>query len=82
MTKADFIQEKGFNLLAVQLKQFNVSVQLISALVSLALGQEVNLSKEQSVSLLFLCVFCRPFLHVVQEFAINVEQPFAYWLFA
>jgi hypothetical protein len=45
--KANFVQLKGFNLLANQLKQYKVSVQLISALCSLALGQEVNLSKEQ-----------------------------------
>ena len=45
--KSRFVQLKGFNLLASQLKQFKVSVQLISALCSLALAQEVNLSKEQ-----------------------------------
>ena len=45
--KSNFVQMKGFNLLASQLKQYKVSVQLISALCSLALGQEVNLSKEQ-----------------------------------
>ena len=48
--KSNFVHDKGFNLLAAQLKQFKVSVQLLSALVSMALGQEVNLFKEQSVS--------------------------------
>ena len=45
--KSNFVQMKGFNLLASQLKYYKVSAQLISALCSLALGQEVNLSKEQ-----------------------------------
>ena len=47
--KSNFVQLKGFSLLAGQLKQFKVSVQLMSALCSLALRQEVNLSKEQLV---------------------------------
>ena len=51
--KTNFVQSKGFSLLAAQLKQFKVSVQLISALVSMALGQEVNLFKEQLVFLPF-----------------------------
>ena len=56
--RTNFVLTKGFNLLAAQLKQFKVSVQLISALVSMALGQEVNLSKEQLVpSLLSVCAF-------------------------
>ena len=45
--KANFVQLKGFNLLANQLKQYKVSVQLISPLCSLALGQKVKFSKEQ-----------------------------------
>ena len=56
-TKSKFIQERGFNLLAAQLKQYKVSVQLISALVSLALGQEVNLSHKQSVTLSIFCLY-------------------------
>lgn len=55
--KTNFVQSKGFSLLAAQLKQFNVSVQLISALVSMALGQEVNLFKEQLVLLPFTFLY-------------------------
>ena len=47
--KSNFVQLKGFSLLAGQLKQFKVSVQLMCALCSLALGQEINLFKEQLV---------------------------------
>lgn len=45
--KSTFVQHNGFNLMASQLKQFKVSAKLISALCSLVVGQEVNLSKEQ-----------------------------------
>lgn len=37
---------KGFNLLALQLKQFVLSFELMSALVSMLMGQKVNLQND------------------------------------
>ncbi len=45
--RANFVQVKGFNLLANQLKQFSVSPELMSALGSIVMGQDINLMKEQ-----------------------------------
>lgn len=45
--RSNFVQVKGFNLLANQLKQFNVSYELMSALGSIVMGQDINLKKEQ-----------------------------------
>ncbi len=45
--RSNFVQVKGFNLLANQLKQFNVSPKLMSALGSIVIGQDISLMKEQ-----------------------------------
>lgn len=44
MVKASFVQSRGFDLLANQLKRHSVSVELLSALFSIALGGTVSLS--------------------------------------
>ena len=45
--QANFVQVKGFHMLASQLKQFKVSYELMSALCSIVIGQEINLQGEQ-----------------------------------
>ena len=47
--RVTFVQVKGFNLLAGQLKQYKVSFELMSALCSMVVGQEVNLKGDQYV---------------------------------
>jgi hypothetical protein len=49
-SQANFLQVKGFNLLGIQLKQYSVSFELMSALFSIVLGQEMNLSDQSSTS--------------------------------
>lgn len=45
-SQANFLQVKGFSLLALQLKQFPVSFELMSALFSIVIGQEINLQSD------------------------------------
>ena len=45
--KANFLQVKGFNLLGGQLKQYCVSCELMSALCSIVVGQDINLKGDQ-----------------------------------
>ena len=45
--RSNFVQVKGFNLLANQLRQFRVSFELMNALGSIVVGQDINLKKEQ-----------------------------------
>ena len=45
--RTNFVQVKGFNLLASQLKLFKVSFELMSALCSVIVGQEISLKGEQ-----------------------------------
>ena len=44
--QTNFLQVKGFNLLALQLKQHTISYELMSALFSIVLGQEINLQSD------------------------------------
>ena len=55
--KSNFIQVKGFHLLASQLKLFKVSFELLSALCSIVVGKDISL-QEGPVS-------WTPFLHVL-----------------
>ena len=45
--RTNFVQVKGFNLLVNQLKQYAVSFELLSALGSIVVGQEINLKRDQ-----------------------------------
>lgn len=45
--RVTFVQVKGFNLLAGQLKQYKVSFELMSALCSIVVGQDINLKGDQ-----------------------------------
>ena len=45
--KANFIQVKGFHLLASQLKIFKVSFELMSALCSIVVGKDISLKRDQ-----------------------------------
>ena len=45
--RTNFVQVKGFNLLASQLKQFSVSFELMSALCSVVIGENIKLTNDQ-----------------------------------
>ncbi len=45
--KTNFVQVKGFHLLASQLTPFKVSSELMSALCSIVLGKDVSLKRDQ-----------------------------------
>ena len=44
--RSAFLQIRGFDLLSNQLKQFNISVELMNALFSMLLVQQVNLADQ------------------------------------
>ena len=48
--KSNFVQVKGFYLLGSQLKRFKVSSELMSALCSIVIGQDINLKGDQLVT--------------------------------
>ena len=45
--KTNFVQVKGFHLLASQLKTFKVSFELMSALCSIVVGKDISLKRDQ-----------------------------------
>ena len=49
--KTNFVQVKGFYLLGSQLKRYKVSPELMSALYSIVIGQDINLKGDQLVIL-------------------------------
>ena len=45
--RTNFIQVKGFHLLANQLKMFKVSFELMSALCGIIIGKDISLKRDQ-----------------------------------